>query len=322
MFVDRRDMNLASAQEAAQAALGSLCERDVPIGPMTTYRVGGSADLFVRVTDRAELPAVAQALEVSGLPLLIVGRGSNLLVADAGFRGIAVSIAAISDAIDIDADAALVTAGSGVLLPVLARRTAGAGLTGFEWAVGVPGSVGGAVRMNAGGHGSDMSASLVSVTVADLAQIGAAERDIVQKMNADELGLRFRGSGLQPTHLVIDATLQLAKGDRQTAEAELSDIVQWRRANQPGGQNAGSVFVNPVPGEVTCGALIDEAGLRGYRHGTATVSDKHANFIQADDGGSADDVRALMRLVRERVEAASGWRLRSEIRLIGFEDEF
>jgi UDP-N-acetylmuramate dehydrogenase len=183
----------------------------------------------------------------------------------------------------------------------------------------VPGSVGGAVRMNAGGHGSDMSATLTSVTIADLAAAPGA--DIVVRMDADELGLRFRGSGLTSTQLVLDATLRLVVGDRQRSESEISEIVQWRRTNQPGGQNAGSVFVNPVPGEVTCGALIDAAGLRGFRHGSATVSDKHANFIQADEGGSADDVRELMRLVRAKVAETSGYRLRSEIRLVGFEDE-
>jgi UDP-N-acetylmuramate dehydrogenase len=322
MSADRPDMEIALNMSGALEVLGALAEVDVPIGPMTTYRVGGRADVFVRVTDRRQLATVAHALEVSGLPLLLIGRGSNLLIADSGFRGIAVSIVGISDSIDINVDAARVTAGSGVLLPVLARRTAAAGLTGFEWAVGVPGSVGGGVRMNAGGHGSDMSASLLSVSMADLAAVHAENHDIVQQMDADQLGLRFRGSGLRPTQLVLDATLQLAPGDRASAEAELSEIVQWRRANQPGGQNAGSVFVNPVPGEVTCGVLIDEAGLRGFRHGTATVSDKHANFIQADEGGSADDVRALMRIVRDRVEEASGWLLRSEIRLVGFEDEF
>jgi UDP-N-acetylmuramate dehydrogenase len=322
MSADQPDMEIGRDMSGALEVLGALAEVDVPIGPMTTYRVGGMADVFVRVTDREQLATVASALVVSGLPLLLIGRGSNLLIADSGFHGIAVSIAGISDDIDIDIDAARVTAGSGVLLPVLARRTAASGLTGFEWAVGVPGSVGGGVRMNAGGHGSDMSASLLSVTIADLAAVQTEDRDIVQQMDADQLGLRFRGSGLLPTQLVLDATLQLAPGDRASAEAELSEIVQWRRANQPGGQNAGSVFVNPVPGEVTCGALIDEAGLRGFRHGTATVSDKHANFIQADEGGSADDVRALMRIVRDRVEEASGWLLRSEIRLVGFEDEF
>jgi len=318
MLAGRPDV--VAAVQAALDVLGACAERDVPIGPMTTYRVGGIADVFVRVTDQEQLGAVAAAHAVSGLPILAIGRGSNLLVADQGFRGIAMSITEMSDHIDIDDTTARVTAGGGVLLPVLARRTAAASLTGFEWAVGVPGSIGGAVRMNAGGHGSDMSASLVSAKIADLS--GTSDRDIVQDMDAEQLGLRFRGSGLAPTQLVIDATLQLTPGERVAAESEISEIVHWRRAKQPGGQNAGSVFVNPVPGEITCGALIEAAGLRGFRHGTATVSDKHANFIQADEGGSADDVRDLMRLVRDRVEAASGWRLRSEIRLVGFEDEF
>jgi UDP-N-acetylmuramate dehydrogenase len=319
---DRLNVETDHAQALAIAAelLGPLATRDVSISPMTTYRVGGAADLFVRLTARDQVRTVAAALQVSGLPLLVIGRGSNLLVADAGFRGIALSIADICSDIEIDTRTSTVKAGSGVLLPVLARRIASAGLTGFEWAVGVPGSVGGAVRMNAGGHGSDMSESLASITLADLAE--DPNSDIVESMDVEQLGLRFRGSGLVSTQLVIDATLQLAPGSREAAEDELSEIVQWRRANQPGGQNAGSVFVNPVPGEVTCGELIDSAGLRGFRYGSATVSEKHANFIQADENGSADDVRALMCLVRDRVEAVSGWRLRSEIRLIGFEDDF
>ena len=165
------------------------------------------------------------------------------------------------------------------------------------------------------------------MTIADISNIqrdltGGAEAGIVRSVTADALGLRFRRSGLVSTELVLDATLRLAHGDREMAEAELSEIVQWRRANQPGGQNAGSVFVNPVPGEVTCGALIEKAGLRGLRRGTATVSDKHANFIQADENGSAGDVRNMMRHVRAEVERSTGYRLRSEIRLIGFDDDF
>lgn len=306
----------ADAIETALHALGPIAERSVPIGPLTTYRVGGAADVYARVRSVDDLARVGAAHRASGLPVLIVGRGSNLLVADAGFRGIAVSVVDMTDTIDIDPSGS-VSAGSGVLLPVLARRTAAAGLTGFEWAVGVPGSVGGAVRMNAGGHGSDMSASLVEVSVADLDDATATT---VRTMRADELGLRFRGSDLAANHVVLAATLQLDVGDRETSERELSEIVQWRRANQPGGQNAGSVFVNPVPGEVTCGALIDGAGLRGLRHRSAEVSTKHANFIQADENGSADDVRDLMEIVRHRVAEATGYVLRSEIRLIGFDE--
>jgi UDP-N-acetylmuramate dehydrogenase len=292
----------------------------VPLGPLTTYRVGGPAAVFAKVR-RTDLARVAAAVRDSGLPLLLVGRGSNMLVADSGFAGIAVTLVgaardAGSDDIVIDTAASTVTAGGGVALPVLARKTAASGLTGFEWAVGVPGSVGGAVRMNAGGHGSDMAACLRDIVVVDLAAVPSEERT----MDVEEIGLGFRSSALSATTIVLDARLQLQPGDPTASKHLIDEIVAWRRANQPGGQNAGSVFVNPVPGEVTCGALIDAAGLRGLRLGTASVSDKHANFIQADDGGSADDVRALMNLVAERVADHSGYRLRTEIRLVGFGD--
>jgi UDP-N-acetylmuramate dehydrogenase len=307
------------AGDVAARALGALAERDVSLAPFTTYKVGGAAEVFVRARSIDDLDLVADAAAASALPVLVVGRGSNLLVSDVGFAGIAVSITEINeiaDQIDIDSDSSQVVAGSGVLLPVLARRTVAAGLTGFEWAVGVPGTVGGAVKMNAGGHGSDMSAALVDVVVWDLAG-AAGERS--RTLPADRLGLRFRASELPDSAVVLTARLQLAPGDREAGERELSDIVAWRRANQPGGQNAGSVFVNPVPGEVSAGALIDSIGLRGHRVGTACVSAKHANFIQADPDGCAADVVAVMREVRARVLAETGFALRSEIRLVGFE---
>jgi UDP-N-acetylmuramate dehydrogenase len=352
------DLHLGRVAVALEM-LGDLAKPDVALGPLTTYRVGGAADVFVRVRRRDDLDALAWALRESSLPVLVVGRGSNLLVADAGFRGIAVSVADITSEIAIDADAHTVTAGSGVLLPVLARRAAAAGLAGFEWAVGVPGSIGGAVRMNAGGHGSDIAASLIEITTADLgagdpdpdpdaADLGAVDPDAdpdavsldvrdrsmpigrpqtsgghsrIRTVPSAEVGLRFRGSALRADAVVLDATLQLRPGNRAASEREIAEIVAWRRANQPGGQNAGSVFVNPVPGEVSAGELIDAIGLRGRRVGSASVSEKHANFIQADEGGSADDVRALMRLVRDEVEAHTGYALRSEIRLVGFGEE-
>jgi UDP-N-acetylmuramate dehydrogenase len=301
--------------EAAAAELGALAVRDVALAPMTTYRVGGSAALFVRATSLDDLRSVAAARAASGLPVLVVGRGSNLLVADTGFRGIAVSIADLAGDIDLgDGSIARVTAGGGVALPVLARRTAATGITGFEWAVGVPGTVGGAVRMNAGGHGSDIAACLVDVDVVDL---GAADPSLVT-VPATALGLRFRGSALTAEHVVVAARLDLRRGDRVAAEAEIADIVRWRREHQPGGQNAGSVFINPVPFEVSAGSLIDGLGLRGFRIGSAWVSEKHANFIQAADGGRAADVVAVMTSVRRQVLVATGYRLHSEIRLIGF----
>jgi UDP-N-acetylmuramate dehydrogenase len=197
---------------------------------------------------------------------------------------------------------------------VLARRTAAAGITGFEWAVGVPGTIGGAVRMNAGGHGSDIAACLVDVDVLDLDAADPAPVPVP----AAALGLRFRGSALRAEQVVVSARLALRRGDRVAAEAEIADIVRWRREHQPGGQNAGSVFINPVPFEVSAGGLIDGLGLRGFRIGTAWVSEKHANFIQVADGGRAADVLAVMTGVRRQVLAATGYRLHSEIRLIGF----
>jgi UDP-N-acetylmuramate dehydrogenase len=296
--------------EVAAAALGSLARRDVPLGALTTYRVGGNAALFVEATAPTDLQLVAAAIQVSGIAVLVVGRGSNLLVADRGFDGLVVVLGDWSHQIEVDGT--LVRAGGGTSLPALARRTVAAGLTGFEWAVGVPGSVGGAVRMNAGGHGADTAASVTRVHVHDL---HTGEDGWV---NTSALDLRFRGSALADHQVVLGAELALAKGDRASSEALLDEIVRWRRQHQPGGQNAGSVFVNPVPGEVSAGELIDGLGLRGLRIGTAEVSTKHANFIQADPAGASADVVALMAEVRRRVLDAHGYDLRSEVRLVGF----
>jgi len=145
------------------------------------------------------------------------------------------------------------------------------------------------------------------------------ETDGLTTLTVDQLGLQFRASALAPLAVVVSARLRLAVGDREISEREIAEIVRWRREHQPGGQNCGSVFVNPVPYEVAAGGLIDSLGLRGFRIGTAWVSDKHANFIQADEGGSADDVHALMETVRERVRLATGYDLRSEIRHLGFD---
>lgn len=296
----------------AARRLGALVERDVPLGSMTTYRVGGAAALFARPGSIEELQQVAEASAEAGLPVIVIGRGSNMLVADEGFAGVAVSLAALAG--EIEFEATVVRAGGAVALPVLARRTVAAGLRGFEWAVGVPGTVGGGVRMNAGGHGSDIAASLIEVDLYDLRRAEGVT------LTADRLGLRFRGSDIADHQVVLSARIGLEAGSREAGERELDEVVRWRREHQPGGQNAGSVFVNPVPGEVTAGALVDRLGLRGMRIGTAHVSDKHANFIQADDGGRAADVRAVIEAVRAAVFEATGHQMRSEVRLVGFAD--
>lgn len=296
-----------AALDRVAARLGDRARRNVPLGPLTTYRVGGPAAVLVVVASPEELAEVAWTVAADPVPTLVVGRGSNLLVADAGFAGLAVQLAGTFETVTIDGTT--VTAGGAASLPVVARQTAAAGLTGFEWAVGVPGSIGGAVRMNAGGHGSDMAASLVRVHLVDLA---TGEDGWVP---ARALDLGYRSSSVAAQQVVAAAELALAVGDRADAEATIAEIVRWRRANQPGGQNAGSVFTNPE-GD-SAGRLIDAAGAKGLRVGTAHVSTKHANFIQADEGGSADDVFALMQEVRRRVHS-QGVDLHPETRLVGF----
>lgn len=296
------------------ALLGDRVTKDELIGPYTTYRVGGAASLFMRAMSVDDLHAASRALAKVKIPVLMLGRGSNMLISNSGFRGLAIALGPFAEQIAMpnpDQDP-IVVVGAMTSLPVIARQSVAAGLRGFEWAVGVPGSIGGAVRMNAGGHGSDMIASLLSVRLFHI------ERGIEANVSAANLGLRFRGSDLNDQHIVLSATLRLARGDKAEGESRLAEIVKWRRENQPGGQNAGSVFVNPVSGASSAGALIDGLGLRGYRIGTAEISEKHANFIQADEDGNADDVVELMTFVRQRVAEAHGIELRSEIRLVGF----
>jgi len=310
--------------EAIDHAFGlfnAKAKRNVDLSQYTTYKVGGTAALHMIVTSIDDLYLVSAVLAEVELPILVIGRGSNLLVSDTGFQGLALTIGGLADYVDLpnrDEDPnvePIALFGGSVALPVASRQSVARGLTGFEWGVGVPGSVGGAVRMNAGGHGSDMASSLTSVRMFHL------RKGLEAHVNAVDLGLRFRGSALDDHHVVLSATVDLEWSKSQEAsEAELQEVVRWRRENQPGGQNAGSVFVNPEPGKVSAGEVIDELGMRGLRIGSAQVSEKHANFIQADENGSALDVVALMAEIRRRVRDERGYVLRSEIRLVGFED--
>lgn len=301
------------------AALGERGQRDVPIGPRTTYRVGGRAALFLEACGVDDLLRLAPVLAATGVGVLVLGRGSNLLVADSGFPGLVVSLTGdVFGEIMVTPDdgdgVPRIRAGAGVALPVLARQSAAAGLTGLEWAVGVPGSVGGAVRMNAGGHGADTRATLMRCRVVDL----HAGTDVV--VSPEELAFGYRRSAIAGHQVVVAADYHLRPGDRAASEATIREILRWRREHQPGGQNAGSVFVNPLgdPPANSAGWLVDAAGLKGLRHGSAMVSTKHANFIQAEPDGSADDVVALMLLVQQLVNDRLGVLLKAETRLVGF----
>jgi UDP-N-acetylmuramate dehydrogenase len=301
--------SLARPLERVEELLGPLATRDAPLGALTTYRVGGHAELFAEVGSYADLEVVADAVAETGVETLVIGQGSNLLIGDAGFPGLALRLGGEFSSVEIDAEAGRADAGGALAYPVLARRTASRGLTGLEWAVGIPGSTGGGVCMNAGGHGSDTSKVLVSARVVDLS--GGGERLV----SPAELDLSYRHSAIGPGEVVTLATFRVEAAPAGECEARISEIVRWRRENQPGGQNAGSVFTNP-PGD-SAGRLVDIAGLKGLRIGTAQVSPKHGNFIQADPGGSADDVARLIREVRRLVLERTGVALEPELRTRG-----
>jgi UDP-N-acetylmuramate dehydrogenase len=280
---------------------------------LTTYRCGGPLAVLVRLERLADLTSVAPVFAATpDVEVLVIGRGSNVLVADRGFDGVALVLGREFDDVLIHASRNHVEAGGAVALPVLARRTASSGVGGLEFFVGIPGSVGGAVRMNAGGHGAETKDVIVEARIADL-NTGAVE---IWPPRA--LGLGYRRSALGPRSIVVGATFAGRADDPADCGARIDDIVRWRREHQPGGQNAGSVFTNP-PGD-TAGRLIDSCGLKGRRVGGAVVSEKHANFFVAEPGARADDVVALIRDVQREVAQQTGARLEPELRLVGFDD--
>lgn len=297
------------AVEAVAARLGDRARRGAPLGARTTYRLGGPAALLTVVDDEDDLAAVVAAVSASGIEVLVLGRGSNLLVAEAGFPGLCVVLGQSFAGWRVGGDR-VVAAGGAVAYPALARATAEAGLAGMEWAVGIPGSVGGAVRMNAGGHGSQTADRLVSARLVDL-RTGSD-----RMVGRHDLAISYRRSGVRADEVVVSACFALDLGDRGESAATIAGIVAWRRENQPGGRNAGSVFQNP-PGD-SAGRLIELAGLKDLRLGGARVSAAHANFIQVDPGASADDVYSLICEVGRLVAERCGVELELEICLVGF----
>ncbi|MET0626966.1 MAG: UDP-N-acetylmuramate dehydrogenase [Acidimicrobiia bacterium] len=304
---------LTDVGDALAARLPGAVTFDVALSGLTTYRLGGPVSVLVRARTLADLVELAAVVVEHRPPVLVVGRGSNLLVADQGFVGVAVVLTGDFEQLDLTVSpGATVRAGAAVALPVLARRAAAAGLRGLEFFVGIPGSVGGAVRMNAGGHGRDTAAVLGSALVVDLGAGGTA-----RALGPAELDFGYRTSSLGPLDVVTGAELTVDAASPEECEATIAEIVRWRREHQPGGSNAGSVFANP-PGD-SAGRLIDALGLKGLRVGGAVVSEKHGNFFQAEAGATADDVAALVDEVRRRVADATGVVLVPELRMVGFE---
>jgi len=320
---DEGDVVNASADLASLA--GDLRDRlpdatteGASFAELSTYRVGGPVAVLVRAADVDALAAVAEVARRHRPRVLVIGRGSNLLMSDVGFSGLVVVLEGGFEAIDLPAEGtgeqqSTLRAGGAVPLPVLARRAAAAGLAGLEFFVGIPGSVGGAVRMNAGGHGRETVEVLRRAWVLDL--LGDAGEATAGARTPADLELGYRHSNLRASEVVTAAEFTVTPDDRGACEARVAEIVRWRREHQPGGQNAGSVFRNP-PGD-SAGRLIDAAGLKGLRVGGAVVSEKHANFFQADAGATARDVIELVAEVQRRVQESTGVQLVPELYVVG-----
>lgn len=282
---------------------------DASLASLTTLKVGGPARVLVVAERDADLAAVGEVSRTHGVAWTIVGRGSNLLVSDDGWPGVVIQLGRAYRGVE-EAAEGWVVAGAAEPLPALARAVARAGYGGFAWACAVPGNLGGAVRMNAGAHGGELSQSLRDVEVVRLGT-GARERVAVA-----DLGLGYRRSALPADAVVVSARLELAPADPAEVREEMAAIRDWRRAHQPlAHPNCGSVFANP-PGD-SAGRLIEASGAKGLRVGGAAVSERHANFIVTSRGATARDVACLIELVRERVEQQHGVRLTEEVVRLG-----
>lgn len=286
---------------------GRICP-DEPLKSYTTFRLGGPADWLIEVNDWSELSGVLQLAKAEGLPVHVLGNGSNLLVSDAGVRGFVILLTGEFNRYELEGQT--LRAGGGYNLPRLANQIAKLGLGGIEFACAIPGTVGAGLVINAGAHGGELKDVVTEVTL-----VWPDGRKEVQI--ADQIGLRYRSSDLQGTGAIVtEVVMELRPAVQEELMAHMKAHLERRRQTQPLMQpNAGSVFMNP-PGDFA-GRLIEQAGLKGLTEGGAQVSEKHANFIVNLGNATAKDVLLLMDRVRAEVDARFGVRLQPEVKIWG-----
>jgi UDP-N-acetylmuramate dehydrogenase len=315
-------MSLGSDLEAA-VGLPVLVEE--PMSLHTTIRVGGPADLFVQVESAAQLAAAVRFAWWAGLPWLVLGSGSNVLVSDRGIRGLVIQNASrqvisapAGDATD-SGDEVRLRVESGASLSHLLRTLAAQGLGGLEWAGGIPGTLGGAIVGNAGAYGCSISKSVerVSVLSYDLGEVSLSGEDLGFAYRHSRWKWSHRGGGTEPPEIILSADLRLESLDREALQNRISQLIEERRGKHPTEPSAGCAFKNPNPPHQTAGRLIEQVGLKGQCVGDAQVSTRHANFIVNLDRAKAGEVRDLMNLVQERVRAELGIELWPEIEYVG-----
>jgi UDP-N-acetylenolpyruvoylglucosamine reductase len=286
-------------------------ERDYPLARLTTVRTGGNADWFARPDDEDGLAVLVAWADAEGMPIGIIGSGSNLLVADDGFHGLAIKLG--RGLATVERDGEQVRAGGGARLPSVAAKVAGWGLTGLEFGVNIPGTVGGAVRMNANAYGGQLAEILDWV---DVCGPGGSER-----RRPEELGFSYRSSNLGPDEVVAAAGFALAAADPDGVRKTMAAMRERRHEAQPAGiKTFGSTFKNPDDPRAegrTAGQLLEAAGCRGLSHGGARFSEKHANFVENSGEASTADVLELMAAGRRRVHERFGIVLEPEVQLLG-----
>lgn len=286
---------------------------DFPLARLTTIRAGGNAELFARVATEEQLVTLLAWAREQGHETGVVGSGSNLLVADDGVRGLTMKLD--KDLAQIERDGTRLRCGGGARLPSVSARAANAGLSGIEFGVNIPGTVGGAVRMNANAYGGELARVLEHVDV--------ATADGIDRRTPDRLGFAYRRSNLAPGEIVARATFVLEPADVAQVKATLADMRAKRKAAQPSGiKTFGSTFKNPTDDDQraegrTAGQLLEAAGCRGLRIGGAGFSEKHANFVENHGRATTADVVALMAEGRRRVREAFGVELEPEVQTLG-----
>ena len=283
---------------------------DEPMSRHTTFRVGGPADFFVTPKAKEEVRAVIRICKEAGMPYYIIGNGSNLLVSDAGYRGVIVQIYKEMNEVKVEGD--LVKAQAGALLSGIAAKALGAELSGFEFASGIPGTIGGACVMNAGAYGGEMKDVLEFVTVL------TGEGKIIE-LGRNELELGYRTSVIaKKGYIVLGAVLKLERGDGEKIKTYMDELKEKRVTKQPlEYPSAGSTFKRPEG--YFAGKLIEDAGLRGFQVGGAQVSEKHCGFVINRNHATAADIMELMRQVQIRVKENSGVDLEPEVKRLGDE---
>ncbi|MDO8432431.1 MAG: UDP-N-acetylmuramate dehydrogenase [Candidatus Binatus sp.] len=290
-----------------RARFGTRLRSAMPLSELTSFQIGGPADLYVTVEDERELMHAKAASYSAGVPCFCLGAGTNLLVSDRGMRGLVVRLGDGFKKIKIDALA--VEAGAGAEFGTLVETVIAQGLAGLEFGEGIPGTVGGGLVMNAGAFGGEIAKVVTLVH-------GVTETGDALALSNDEVKFAYRRTDLPPNFIITRVDFELAHGDREKLKARVADLRAKRAARQPRGiPNAGSIFKNP-PNNFA-GKLLEGAGLKGTRMGGAAFSEQHANFIVNLGGARAAEVRALIEMARNKVKEQSGVWLEPEVKLVG-----